>query len=162
MQDSRLISPDERALQADISKAAYRLASAEGRWRIEAVRWPAVLVSVWAADGRPFGLNVDCAGYPAQPPTARLWDIAADLPLPFDRWPRSRGGRVAAVFRTDWRAGTALYLPCDRVSREGHDNWTRETPTMLWRPERGLAQYLEIVHELLNCTDYQPPLRAAA
>ena len=162
MQDNRVIAPDERALQADIAKPAYKLAAAEGRWRVAAVSWPAVLASVTAADGSTFGLLLDCAGYPAQSPTARLWDFGADIALPFDRWPRSKGGRVAAVFRTDWRGGTALYLPCDRVSREGHDNWTRETPTMLWRPERGLAQYLEIVHELLNCGDYQPPARAAA
>jgi hypothetical protein len=66
------------------------------------------------------------------------------------------------VFRPDWKQGTALYLPCDRVSREGHDNWRTETPTMIWRPERGIMQYLEIVHELLNCGDYQPAAGAAA
>ena len=77
-------------------------------------------------------------GYPALAPTARPWDAERNVPLPFDRWPRGKGGRVGAVFRPDWKEGTALYLPCDRVSREGHENWRTETPTMIWRPERTL------------------------
>jgi hypothetical protein len=162
MQKKPVTGPDERALRAEVDKPAYRLACAEARWRVAAVQWPHVFAAVTATDGCEFGLRFDCSGYPALPPTGRLWDLATGTALPFDRWPRSKGGRVAAVFRTDWKGGTALYLPCDRVSREGHDNWAHETPTMIWRPERGLAQYLEIVHELLNCADYQPPLRAEA
>lgn len=162
MQEAALPAPDERALRTDVDKPEYRLARAEGRWRVVGLQWPHVLAAVTAADGTEFGFRFDCHGYPATAPTAQLWDLGANAALSFNRWPRSKGGRVGAVFRTDWKGGTALYLPCDRVSREGHDNWARETPTMTWRPERGLAQYLEIVHALLNCTDYQPPARAAA
>lgn len=162
MTQAQLAGPDERALRADVAKAAFRLAQAEGRWRLIGVNWPIMVIAVTASDGMELGLHFDCTGYPTNAPTARPWDAEADTPLPFDRWPGSKGGRVKAVFRTDWKDGTALYLPCDRVSREGHDNWRQETPTMIWRPERGIVQYLEIVHELLNCADYQSPARAAA
>ena len=66
------------------------------------------------------------------------------------------------VFRPDWKGGTALYLPCDRESIAGHDNWRHELPSKIWRPAAGINQCLELVHELLNCADYCPPLGAAA
>ena len=156
MSDAQPAGPDERALRADVAKATFRLAQSEGRWRLIAITWPVALVGVIAV------LRFDCSGFPANAPTARPWDVEKSAPLAFDRWPGSKGGRVRAVFRPDWKDGTALYLPCDRVSREGHDNWRNETPTMIWRPERGITQYLEIVHELLNCGDYQPVARTAA
>ena len=156
------VGPDERALRADLAKPAFQLAQSEGRFQLVEICWPIVVIGVTASDGRSYALRFDCRGYPASAPTARPWDTARNAPLAFDRWPGSKGGRVKAVFRTDWKGGTALYLPCDRVSREGHDNWQRETPTMIWRPERGFLQYLEIVYELLNCGDYQSPACAAA
>jgi hypothetical protein len=162
MTQAQPAGPDERALRADVAKASFRLAQAEGRWRLLRIEWPIVVIAVTARDGREFALRFDCSGYPANAPTARPWNADGDAPLAFELWPGSLGGRVKAVFRTDWKDGTALYLPCDRVSREGHDNWRQETPTMIWRPERGIVQYLEIVHELLNCADYQSPVRAAA
>lgn len=154
--------PDERALRGDLARPAFRLAQSEGRFRLISINWPIVLLGVSAIDGQEYALRFDCSGYPALAPTARPWDAERNVPLPFDRWPRGKGGRVSAVFRPDWKEGTALYLPCDRVSRDGHDNWRIETPTMIWRPERGITQYLEIVHELLNCGDYQPAARPAA
>jgi hypothetical protein len=155
-------APDQRAFEADVQKPLFRLGEAEGKWQLLRLAWPCALMELTARDDTAYGMKFDCSGYPALAPTGRLWDLDRDAPLPFDRWPTSKGGRVKAVFRPDWKGGTALYLPCDRVSREGHDNWRHETPTMLWRPERGIVHYLEIVHELLNCSDYQAPARAAA
>ena len=66
------------------------------------------------------------------------------------------------MFRPDWKGGTALYLPCDRESIAGHDNWRHELPSKIWRPAAGINQYLELVHELLNCADYCAPVGAAA
>lgn len=155
-------APDERALRADAAQAAFRLAAAEDRFRIEMIDWPTVIATVSAADGTRYALRFDCSGYPTAAPTARLWDLTRNAPPAPHMWPGSKGGRVGAVFRQDWQGGTALYLPCDRVSFAGHDNWIHETPTMIWNPSRGLLQYLEIVHELLNCADYQATARAAA
>ena len=82
--------------------------------------------------------------------------------LAAERWPRGNGGRVSAVFNPSWKGGVALYLPCDRVSLEGHGNWVTEMPSKIWRPSAGIYQYLELVHDLLHSPDYAPPLRAAA
>jgi len=154
--------PDERAFRADVGKPAFRLAQAEGRWRLIGIIWPCVLIAVTAADKREFVLRLNCAGYPQQPPTGGPWDADRNAVLAFDRWPGSKGGRVGTVFRTGWKNGTALYLPCDRESITGHDNWRNEMPSKIWRPSAGINQYLELVHELLNCGDYCPPARAAA
>jgi hypothetical protein len=154
--------PDQRAFEADAAKAAFHLGQAERRWRLVSVVWPFVFIGVTAKDGREYVLRLNCAGYPQVAPTGGPWDLARNSILAFDLWPRGRGGRVSAVFRTDWKNGTALYLPCDRESFAGHENWRTEMPSKIWRPANGIIQYLELVNELLHSRDYAPPLRAAA
>lgn len=155
-------SPDEKALALDLTKPSFKLGELEGRWRqIEAI-WPHVFVGVTARDAREFVLRFDCAGYPERAPTAGPWDIAKGSQLAFAEWPQGKGGRVSSVFRIDWKNGSALYLPCDRTSFQGHENWRHENPSKIWNPKLGLIQYLELVHELLNCADYAPPVRTAA
>jgi hypothetical protein len=85
--------------------------------------------------------------------TARPWDLAANAPLPGNRWPTGRS-IVPSVFRPGWKSGECLYLPCDRLSIEGHDQWRNEHPSRLWKPERGITCYVEQVYELLNQSDY--------
>jgi hypothetical protein len=155
-------SPDERAFRSDVERANFRLAQLEDRWRLIDVNWPHSFIGITAQDGREYVLRFDCTGYPQAPPTAGPWDLEQNRILPFDRWPRSNGGRVGAVFNHGWKAGTALYLPCDREAIAGHDHWKTEMPSKIWRSADGIVQYLELVHELLNCNDYCPPLSAAA
>ncbi|WP_439621284.1 DUF7665 family protein [Hyphomonas sp.] len=157
-----MIAPDERALRADLDRPVFRLGEAEGRWVLRSIAWPYLTATVTARDGVEYGFRFNCANFPATPPTGGPWDIVADRLLPFDLWPRGKGGRVSAVFRPDWKNGTALYLPCDRLSIEGHPNWHTEMPSKIWRPADGLTQYLELIHDLLNSGDYAPPVRAAA
>jgi len=157
-----VIGPDQRAFEADAAKAAFRLGQAEGRWRLVAVTWPFAFFGVTAKDGREYVLRLNCTGYPQTAPTGGPWDMKTNQILTFDLWPRGHGGRVSAVFRTDWKNGTALYLPCDRESFAGHENWRHEMPSKIWRPTDGVVQYLELVHELLQSRDYAPPLRPAA
>ncbi len=157
-----MTAPDERAFQSDIAMPRFRLGAAERRWRLISTAWPYAFIGVTAKDGGEFVLRFNCAGYPQNPPTAGPWDLAGSMILAFDKWPRSTGGRLGLVFRTGWKNGTALYLPCDRESIAGHDNWRTEMPSKIWNPAKGIVQYLELVHELLNCGDYVSPLRAAA
>jgi hypothetical protein len=156
-----MITPDERAFQADLECAAFLLGVAENRWKLISLIGTIVIIAVTAKDERTYALRFDVTGYPQTPPTARLWDTAANAPLPLARWPRSnRGGRLGAVFRHDWKNGTVLYLPCDRGAIEGHDIWRTQVPSKIWRPAGGIVQYLEQVHELLHCSDYAAPFAA--
>ena len=154
--------PDQRAFEADAAKAAFHLGEAEARWHLIEVVWPWVFIGVTAKDGYEYTFRFNCAGYPQVAPTGGPWDRALDRILAFDQWPQGRGGRVSAVFRTEWKSGSALYLPCDRESFVGHENWRYEMPSKLWRPDVGIVHYLEIVHALLHCSDYAAPVRAAA
>ena len=149
-------SPDQGAFEADVAKAAFRLGEAAGRWRLVQTDWPYAFITVIAKDHLEYVLRLDCEGYPQAPPTGGPWDLSRNAVLAFDQWPRGQGGRVSAVFRTDWKHGTALYLPCDRGTITGHPNWHQEMPSKIWRPADGIVQYLEVVHELLYCRDYVP------
>ena len=154
--------PDQRAFEADVAKAPFRLGLVEGRWRIVRTAWPYAVVAVSAKDAREFVLRLNCSGYPQSPPTGGPWDIGRDQVLAFAEWPVGKGGRVSAVFRTDWKRGTALYMPCDRESIKGHDGWRQQMPSKVWRPSDGIVQYLEQVYELLHCRDYAPLVGAEA
>lgn len=157
-----MIGPDERAFRADVARPSFRLGQLEGRWRLIDVTWPFALIGVIAKDGREFVLRFNGMRYPDTPPTAGPWDHEANATLAPDRWPRSAGGRVAAVFNSGWKGGTALYLPCDRESIAGHDHWRAQMPSKIWRPADGIVQYLELVHELLHSRDYLPTPGAPA
>lgn len=151
------VRPDERALRADLDAGPFQLGVCLGRWRLGAIEWPFVQVAVAAAErpgGPPeFWFRFDCAGYPQQAPTARPWDPDANTPLPVPRWPAGRS-LVPSVFRPDWQNGTCLYLPCDRVSAAGHENWRTEHPSCVWSQTEGIVLYLRKLHELLNSGDY--------
>lgn len=159
---ARVLAPDERAFKDDISKPVFRLGVVDGKWRLVETSWPFAFFGVTASDGIEYVLRLHCQGYPQSAPTGGPWDMNQNTVLAFNAWPKGQGGRLSAVFRTDWKNGTALYLPCDRESAVGHDNWRRETPSKIWRPEDGVIQYLELVYELLHSRDYTSRDRAAA
>ena len=147
------MAPDEKALRADLESGRFLAGEARKRWRLVAVAWPGVQIGITARDGQEFVLRFDCSGYPQNPPTAQLWDVAKNAALELSLWPKG-GGRISAVFNPNWKSGVALYLPCDRTAIEGHDNWRHEHPSKIWNPARGITQYVEIVHELLQSRDY--------
>lgn len=151
------ILPDERALRGDLLRGAFELGACLGRWRAGAIDWPIINIAVTAAE-RPnapteWWFRFDCTGYPQQAPTARLWDPDENQPLPVNRWPGGRS-RVPAVFRPEWKEGTCLYLPCDRLSAVGHENWRTDHPSLAWAPTRGIVLYLTELYALLNSSDY--------
>lgn len=150
--------PDERAFHDHVAGGSFQLGVYLNRWRLGNALWPNAQIAVTAAerDGAPneYWFRFDCAGYPQDPPTARPWDEVANQPLPFPRWPTG-ASRVPAVFRPDWKDGTCLYLPCDRVSLAGHENWRNEHPALQWSPPRGIVLYLDELHSLLNSSDYK-------
>ena len=151
------MAPDERAFLADLARGAFRLGVAEHKWRLDDLKWPHAYIAARARDGRWFTLRFECTNYPVGLPTACLWDRERAARLAVELWPKSRGGRVAAVFNPSWKNGNALYLPCDREAIAGHDAWLTTLPELIWRPADGIVQYLETVYELLNSFDYSEP-----
>lgn len=153
------MSPDEKALRADLESGRFLAGEARMRWRLVSIDWPHVQIGIMAKEEQEFVLRFDCTGYPQNPPTARLWDAEKNMAFEVSSWPKG-GPRIVAVFNPNWKSGVALYLPCDRTAIEGHDNWRHEHPSKIWNPTRGITQYVEIVHELLQSRDYAA--RAAA
>jgi hypothetical protein len=147
----------ETVLRAHLDGGPFRSGVDRGRWRLVALAWPHVVIAVSAAEraGAPseYAHRFECTGYPQTAPTAQPWSEADDEPLAYDRWPGGRL-RVPAAFNPGWKSGQALYLPCDRLAIEGHDPWATQHPSMIWSPRRDITQYLHVIYELLNSSDY--------
>jgi hypothetical protein len=98
-------------------------------------------------------LRFDLTNYPEAAPTASPWDLERNQVLNPILWPTGPA-RVDRAFNPGWNAH-ALYLPCDRLALPGHDAWRTQHPSMIWSPTGDITQYLRIVHDLLNSSDYQ-------
>lgn len=137
-----------------LSRGAFKKAVTQGRWRLVAIDWPFATFCVGAKDGREFGFRFECRDYPSTPVTARPWDLEAQAPLDGAKWPFGPN-RVSLAFNPGWKNGQCLYLPCDRLSIDGHENWRFQHPHLAWNPSLGIAHYLRIIFDLLNSGDYR-------
>jgi len=151
------VPPDRAMLVQDLAAPEFRCGEIEGRWRRVAICWPHVIIAV-SAPARPqspaeYGFRFECSGYRQNPATGQPWDLASNGPLPGTRWPTGPA-MVPSVFRPEWKQGLCLYLPCDRMSIEGHEAWRNDHPSRLWQPVRGIICYLEQVYELFHQSDY--------
>lgn len=151
------VAPDRLLLEQDLAAPEFRCGELEGRWRHVATIWPHAIIGVSAAERlnspAEYGFRFQCSGYRQTPVTAQPWDIATNSPLPFGRWPTGKS-ILPSIFRPEWKAGRCLYLPCDRLSIEGHDNWRNQYTSRLWQPRRGIICYLEQIYDLLHQGDY--------
>jgi hypothetical protein len=155
------LSPDEQVLRSHLDSGPFQSGLDRGRWRLISIDWPYVLVAISAAPDRgpaEYVLRFECSNYPQSAPTAQLWDVERQQPLAPQRWPGGRG-RVPLAFNPGWKGGSCIYLPCDRLSFEGHEGWRTQHPSMIWSPSKSdLTLYLRIVHDLLNSPDYTGPI----
>lgn len=146
--------PTNDELVKHLNSGRFLAGVSKGRWRlVDTQQLPIVFIEIGAGDGRKFVLRFECTGYPETPPTATVWDLTTDKQLSANNWPS--GGRVSQVFNPSWKGGSALYIPCDRQSIEGHPNWHAEYSWLIWRPEKGLLQYIEAICEVLNSHELQ-------
>lgn len=149
--------PDQLLLERDLAAPEFRCGEIDGHWRHITTSWPYVGIAVSATSlpngPTAYGFRFECTGYRQSPPTCQPWDLEANTPLAFNRWPNGRH-IIPSVFRTDWKSGTCLYLPCDRMAIEGHANWYHEYPSRIWNSLRGIVCYLEQLHDLLTSNDY--------
>jgi len=147
----------ETVLRAHLDAGPFQSGADRGRWRLVGLSWPHVVIAVSAAErpGAPseYAFRFECIGYPKMAPTAQPWSEADNVSLPHDRWPTGRH-RVPAAFNPNWKSGQALYLPCDRLAIAGHDPWLTQHPSLIWSPQRDITQYLQVIYELLNSSDY--------
>lgn len=150
-------SPGELMLLADLAAPRFRCGEIEGRWRLISIAWPYAVIAVSGAPrpGAPceYAFRFECSGYRQSPVTAQPWDAEGNAPLPPAKWP---GGRtiIPSIFRPEWKGGTCLYLPCDRISIEGHGDWLHQHPNRLWQPAIGITFYLDQIYEILDQSDY--------
>lgn len=146
------VPADHAKLLEHLEQGAFVMGEMNGRWSLRDICWPFVFVDVRARDKREFTLRLQCDGYPDLP-TGAFWDPVHNAWLPAHLWPRS-GERFGAALRTDWQGGTALYIPCDRKSIAGHEQWLLLHPAWTWDPSIGISRYLEVVWTMLNGQDY--------
>ena len=143
---------DHVDLLAHLDQASFLMGVLNGRWQLRSIEWPAVFIDVCARDARRHTLRLDCSSYP-QAPTGAFWDVSRGTWLAPGQWPRT-GARFGVALRSDWQGGTALYIPCDRASIAGHEQWLQLHPAWAWDPKIGISRYLEVVWTMLNGEDY--------
>ncbi len=148
---------DEQVLRSHLEDGPFQIGVERKKWRLIEIRWPHVFISVSAAarEGGPeeFVFCFECQNYPQSPVTARPWDIEKNAPLDFTRWPNGKS-RIPSVFRPDWKNGECLYLPCDRISIEGHSDWSAKYAYLIWNNDSDICLYLGELYDLLNSSDY--------
>ncbi|MCW5765166.1 MAG: hypothetical protein KIT68_04235 [Phycisphaeraceae bacterium] len=100
-----------------------------------------------------FFFKFDFTNYPTEAPTGCLVDPETGELLPQEKRPKG-SERVAIVFRTNWKDGTALYHPYDRVAIEGHSAWPTTHPHLIWTPKHTICDLLIELHGLLDSEEY--------
>jgi hypothetical protein len=150
------VDSDHVQLLSHLESGPFLSGVDDGRWTLREINWPFVLVDVVAFNGDVFTLRLQCDSYPALPPTGTFWDVVSNTRLAASCWPRTTG-RGGQALRTDWHNGAALYIPCDRLSISGHDQWAQIYPAWLWDSKVGLTRYLHVVSELISDVDYVSP-----
>lgn len=158
--------PDQRLFEEDLLSAEFRAGAAKGFWGVagsdlvpEQPQWPkrALWIAAAARPNAPqrYYVLLDLAGYRSVPPTGAFWDVTTKAALEPPKRPKgSLDSRFAKVFRTDWNNGTAFYHPYDRVAAQGHPEWLKTQPHLIWTDGHTIVDYLQEVHSLLNCGDY--------
>jgi len=144
-----VVDPCLDRLRRDLCAAEVEAGVDFGCWRIVALTWPTLTVAIGLDDGHEVGLRLTVDDYPLLAPAGQPWDLAADRPLPVNRWPVS--GRPTEVFRPDWSPtnGNAPYLACDRIGLATHRNWETELAVQAWNPNRAIGFYLHELHRHL-------------
>ena len=151
--------PDEIVLRAHLESARFRIGVAEGRWRLDDLKWPhaVLIVSAERRKDAPdeFSFRFELSGYPEAAPTACIWDAVAGNPLPGTGRPKGPDGQILQLFRVNWLEGRALYAPYDRLAMTDHGpNWADQWPMSKWNRDRDLTFVLGRIYDELHGADY--------
>jgi hypothetical protein len=144
--------PDQVTLRHSMESPDFMRGVALKYWKHIDTEWPYAHFAVIAADGKEFILRCECSNFP-DTPAVELWDLEKQTSLEQAKRPRGVGD-VAIVFRSDWENGRHLYHPHDRVAANSHPDWSIKYSRFAWRREKGIAQLLIAIHNLLNGDEY--------
>lgn len=148
------VDPGLARLREDIQSPAFLYGVDEGWWRVVGLEWPILVLAVRAHDGNELGMRVDLTGYPTVAPAGQPWDLDANCPLPYRRWPK--GPTQAQVFRAnDWSVtnGNSPYMATERNALKWHPEWVGNFPERAWTPSRHLDFYVQqLRNELRSAT----------
>lgn len=154
---------DEQIFRAHLADGSFQSGVDLKKWQFISIDWPFVLISVSARPHeewpKAYGFRFECSNYPDSPVTAQPWDLERNAPLEPNKWPGGKD-RVPKVFRPDWQRGQCLYLPCDRISINGHSDWHTKHAHLIWKPTSDITLYLNEIYDLLNSSDYSGPRSA--
>jgi hypothetical protein len=143
-------NPAEKAVEADIASARFRVGAIRGQWRKISLDFPVLIVAVQAIepDGRSseYFFRFELTGYPGMAPEVKIWDCNTATVLAPDKRPKG-SSRVTEAFKS-WGSET-VYRPWDRYAGP-HNNWTTSHPDLAWHSGRDLAFILEDLHGLLT------------
>ncbi|HTQ40236.1 MAG TPA: hypothetical protein VMJ32_14510 [Pirellulales bacterium] len=149
------MTPDERAMRADLKSARFMIGSNEGRWGVcepsllpPDLIWPDIVLWV-TANGNglapKYYFKWNCEKYPIDALTGNLWDPETKNWLSMDKRPQI-AGRGEKVFVNP----TSLYHPYDRVAANSHGQWKTELQRLVWDRNHSIVDLLEELHLLLN------------
>jgi hypothetical protein len=151
-------------LAHDLVSGAFLAGEDQGRWRLVARDGVVVYIAVSAprrGDApSEYVLSIDCCGYPDAPPIGVFWDVEKGAELADELWPRLSQTPPDQSFRTDWRPAGAttrrsLYIVTDGLTVASKAAvWLPAHQLEIWRPEVGIACYLEVVHDRLDSPRY--------
>lgn len=151
------VDPARLRLERDLANGDFAAGVDAGLWRLVEVAWPSIDVAITAGDGNELTMRIQVDDYPRLAPAGRPWDLDADAPLGYHRWPT--GGHAPQVFRPDWSKDNhdAPYMACDRTGLATHPGWATSHPERSWNPTRTIAFYVaEIWRELRGATMPKP------
>jgi hypothetical protein len=163
-----MLAPDQRLFEADVEGAPFRIGVTKGLWAQAETNvlpagagWPKAFFWMAAAPRTDapdrFYVALDLSGYRSVAPTGAFWDPVKKAPLEPETWPKGKpGSRFAMVFKTSGfqGCGSAFYHPYDRVAMQGHVDWPRQQPHLIWSSSHTIVDYLEEFQALLTSGDY--------
>lgn len=135
-----------------LTSPEYQSGEIEGRWGVANIEngpvWPVFFFWVSTSTDKKYDFKFDFTGYPNSAPTSVLWDINSNSVLAPEKRPNNTK-RAIQVFKT-W-GKECNYLPCDRMALDGHSDWTRLHPNLVWNPQKDtVLKYLNELYQILN------------
>jgi hypothetical protein len=157
-----ITDPSAANVAADLKDRDFLCGRDAGQWRVIAYAFPTLDFAISATEpngaSTEYGFRADLSNYPAQAPLVRIWDHAANCPLPTDR--RPKGDRRVQVTFQAWASDT-VYRPWERMTGP-HNGNAANLPHLAWRPERRLGFIFRDLHAILNSNARAQRIRASA